>query len=209
MNQARKQNREDVVQEFKTTQRETKRANDAELNEKELNKEAWIQKQLKIRDDANLKNIDPELYNLYNITAEEANEKQKKKKKKRGVFGWEVFSSDAHYYSYKRRLDALQKIPNTEYQKQKDTEIDFYRDANSISYAADDKISKEKIDRMANELEENIEKRRKFSRHRGNQDISDVTHINHRNKHYNKKLARAFDPYTIELKQNLERGTAT
>jgi len=208
MNQARKQNREDVVNEFKVTQRETKKDNDAEVNEKEINKEAWIQKQLKIREESNFKNVDPELYNLYNITAEEANQKEKTKKKKRGVFGWEVFSSDAHYYSYKRRLDALQKIPDTEYQKQKETDIDFYRDANSISYASYDKISKDNINRMTSELEENIDKRRKFSRHRSNQEITDVTSINNRNKHYNRKLARAFDPYTIDLKQNLERGTA-
>jgi len=208
MNQARKQNREDVVNEFKVTQRETKRANDAELNEKERKKETWIQKQLKIREESNLKNVDPELFNLYNITAEEADQKEKKNKKKRGVFGWEVFSSDAHYYSYKRRLEALQTIPDTEYQKQKETEIDFYRDANSLSYAADDKITKANVDRMATELEDNIEKRRKFSRHRSNQDVGDMTCINNRNKHYNRKLARAFDPYTIDLKQNLERGTA-
>ena len=37
---------------------------------------------------------------------------------------------------------------------------------------------------------------------------NDVTYINKRNEVYNKKIERAFDPYTAEIKANLERGTA-
>ena len=36
----------------------------------------------------------------------------------------------------------------------------------------------------------------------------DVTSINDRNKFFNKKIKRAFDKYTVEIRQNLERGTA-
>lgn len=45
-------------------------------------------------------------------------------------------------------------------------------------------------------------KRRKFDEH------EDVTYINLRNYRFNKKIARAYDKYTAELKDNLERGTA-
>lgn len=32
--------------------------------------------------------------------------------------------------------------------------------------------------------------------------------LERRNKHFNKKIKRAYDKYTIEIRQNLERGTA-
>lgn len=37
---------------------------------------------------------------------------------------------------------------------------------------------------------------------------TDVTYINKRNKVFNKKVARYFDKYTSEIRENLERGTA-
>ena len=35
-----------------------------------------------------------------------------------------------------------------------------------------------------------------------------VDYINKRNMVFNKKISRAFDKYTTEIRQNLERGTA-
>ncbi len=35
-----------------------------------------------------------------------------------------------------------------------------------------------------------------------------VDYINDRNKHFNKKIERAFGEYTKVIKENLERGTA-
>ena len=35
-----------------------------------------------------------------------------------------------------------------------------------------------------------------------------MDYINERNKVFNKKIKRSYDKYTIETKQNLERGTA-
>jgi len=37
---------------------------------------------------------------------------------------------------------------------------------------------------------------------------ADIDYINDRNKHFNKKIKRAYDKYTVEIRQNLERGTA-
>ncbi len=61
---------------------------------------------------------------------------------------------------------------------------------------------------MVNELKERAENRKKFSRRRQHFEGEDVDYINERNKHFNKKIARAFDKYTVEIRQNLERGTA-
>jgi len=35
-----------------------------------------------------------------------------------------------------------------------------------------------------------------------------VVYVSLINRNFNKKIARAFDPYTTEIKLNLERGTA-
>lgn len=52
------------------------------------------------------------------------------------------------------------------------------------------------------------ERRAKFSRRRAFDEDDDVTYINERNMHFNKKIARAYDKYTAEIKGNFERGTA-
>ena len=64
------------------------------------------------------------------------------------------------------------------------------------------------VDRMVAELEEKAARGKKFSRRRTEVDGADVDYINERNKVFNKKIKRAFDKYTIEIRQNLERGTA-
>ena len=61
---------------------------------------------------------------------------------------------------------------------------------------------------MVEELEERRTKSKQFSRRRQHQDSGDVNYINERNQHFNKKISRAFDKYTVEIRQNLERGTA-
>ena len=52
------------------------------------------------------------------------------------------------------------------------------------------------------------EERSKFSRRRTEHEGADIDYINDRNKHFNKKIKRAYDKYTVEIRQNLERGTA-
>lgn len=52
------------------------------------------------------------------------------------------------------------------------------------------------------------ERRAKFSRRRTFDEDADVSYINERNRIYNEKLERSFKAQTLEIKQNLERGTA-
>jgi pre-mRNA-splicing factor SYF2 len=61
---------------------------------------------------------------------------------------------------------------------------------------------------MANELEERIKSRKKFSRRRQFIEGEDVDYINHQNRLFNRKASQAYDKYTVEVRQNLERGTA-
>lgn len=61
---------------------------------------------------------------------------------------------------------------------------------------------------MVKELKDRDEKRKSFSRRRRFHDEKDIDSINDRNEHFNKKIERAFGKYTLEIKNNLERGTA-
>lgn len=70
------------------------------------------------------------------------------------------------------------------------------------------KISEDKIEKMVKELKDQAEKRNSFSRRRKFHEEKDIDSINDRNEHFNKKIERAFGKYTLEIKNNLERGTA-
>lgn len=67
---------------------------------------------------------------------------------------------------------------------------------------------KEAVAQLAQEMREDEAARAKFSKRRKFDETEDVTYINLRNYRFNKKLSRAYDKYTEELKDNLERGTA-
>ncbi|KAI9065184.1 SYF2-domain-containing protein [Trametes sanguinea] len=83
----------------------------------------------------------------------------------------------------------------------------LYRDANTLLYA-DSKPSEEAIDRVIEKINKDVDKKKKFSRKRHNEDEGDVTYINERNRVFNKKIARYYDKYTAEIRASFERGTA-
>jgi len=125
----------------------------------------------------------------------------RKKEKRKAAFGWDVFNADALHKAYEKRLDDL---PGRDETAGADDDDDDggpeFGDARPPSEAA--------LARMTAELEKRDKKQAAFSRRRATVPGEDIDFINERNRHYNKKLKRAFDPYTVEIKQNLERGTA-
>lgn len=89
------------------------------------------------------------------------------------------------------------------------------------------KPSKEALDRLAKDVKRQYvacmcttthgcdalarartEQRGKSSKRRAPKEDEDITYINDRNQHYNRKIARAFDAYTKETRDAFERGTA-
>lgn len=64
------------------------------------------------------------------------------------------------------------------------------------------------LNRLVDSLHAQALKRTKFHRHRLEVTEGDVDYINDANEKYNKKLSRAFDKYTVDIKQSLERGSA-
>lgn len=93
---------------------------------------------------------------------------------------------------------------------------DLYRGADTLAYG-DSKPSEDAVDRVVSKINKEwveIGSLLIFSlagtgRKRNKQDQdTDVTYINKRNKVFNKKVSRYFDKYTKEIRENLERGTA-
>lgn len=92
---------------------------------------------------------------------------------------------------------------------------DLYRGANTMAYG-DSKPSEDAIDRVVSKINKECvfyvppnSSMAGTGRKRNKQEVdTDVTYINKRNKVFNKKVARYFDKYTKEIKDNLERGTA-
>ncbi|KAK7343343.1 hypothetical protein VNO77_12007 [Canavalia gladiata] len=140
-------------------------------------------------------------------TQEAAQEKYKKWEKDPAPFGWDVFNQKTLYNAYKKRAKKIE-VDVEEYNRMKEADPEFYREASSLQYGKAPKISEEKIDRMVQELKDRDEKRSSFSRRRRFHEEKDIDSINDRNEHFNKKIERAFGKYTLEIKNNLERGTA-
>lgn len=61
---------------------------------------------------------------------------------------------------------------------------------------------------LAADVNKQLATRAKFSKRRHFSGDEDVTFINQRNYRFNQKIARAYDKYTKETKESLERGTA-
>nr|XP_023899023.1 pre-mRNA-splicing factor syf2-like [Quercus suber] len=147
---------------------------------------------------------------------------------------FDFFNQKTLYDAYKKRTKNVE-VDIEEYNRMKEADPEFYRDASSLQYGKEDsfikrfshcectitgypmnirmymesapKTSKEKIDRMVKELKVRDEKRKSFSRRKFHEE-KDIDSINDRNGHFNKKIERAFGRSTLEIKNSLERGTA-
>lgn len=128
-------------------------------------------------------------------------EHKAKKEKGKAAFGWDVFNQDTQHKAYENRLQYLPK--HASQTEATDESLD-----DQLGYGMSEKPTEAAVDRMVAELEEKAARGKKFSRRRTEVDGADVDYINERNKVFNKKIKRAFDKYTIEIRQNLERGTA-
>ncbi|KAG6877485.1 hypothetical protein C0992_009853 [Termitomyces sp. T32_za158] len=104
------------------------------------------------------------------------------------------------------KVGSSQLVPISQEQQQL-AAANLYRDANTLIYG-DNKPSEEAIDRMVSKINQDIDKKGKFSRKRLNEDEGDITYINEHNRVFNKKIARYYDKYTAEIRASFERGTA-
>ncbi|XP_039059679.1 pre-mRNA-splicing factor syf2-like isoform X1 [Hibiscus syriacus] len=199
MNEARKANQTAMVAE--------KKRMEAPPESRGISKQKWLdERKKKIGKLLDANGLD--LQKAYMLDTQEAAEaKYKKWEKGPAPFGWDVFNQKTLYNAYKKRTKNID-IDLEEYNKMKEADPEFYREASSLQYGKAPKLSEDKIDKMVKELKDRDDKRKSFSRRRKFHEEKDIDSINDRNEHFNKKIERAFGKYTLEIKNNLERGTA-
>ncbi|KAK6916733.1 mRNA splicing factor SYF2 [Dillenia turbinata] len=199
MNEARKANQTAMVAE--------KKRMEAPQESRGISKQKWLEeRKKKIGKLLDANGLD--MSKAYMLdTQEMAETKYKKWEKDPAPFGWDVFNQKTLYNAYKKRTKNIE-CDLEEYKQMKEADPEFYREASSLQYGKAPKVSEEKIDRMVKELRDRDERRKSFSRRRRFHEEKDIDSINDRNEHFNKKIERAFGKYTLEIKNNLERGTA-
>ncbi|KAJ3385428.1 pre-mRNA-splicing factor syf2 [Lobulomyces angularis] len=152
------------------------------------------------------KGLDYERIKALDYSAEDFEKWEEKQAEKRKVA--DVGFSDYAQAAAKKYVKLSKEIkPDLElYEKQK--EFDQIFKVDKLSQSQDNKPHQASIDKMAKDINNQIEKREKLSKRRPHNEEDDVTYINNRNKHFNKKISRAFDKYTKDIKDSFERGTA-
>lgn len=140
-------------------------------------------------------------------TASDAYDKQAKEAKKgkrRGEYGWDVFNNEAQYRHHKKATRRAQADGRTA----DAGVVDDGADPDPLAYGEAPPVARERVQALVEDMHEAALRRASWSRRRTFHEDRDVTYINKRNEQYNKKIERAFDPYTTEIRANLERGTA-
>lgn len=172
-------------------------------------KAEWLIKDKANRDAAEEKGMDYDRVKLLNVSAldQERIDKMKKRNKKVGDQGFADYETQTAR-QYQRLVKAMPSSKLERYKEQKEMHGDdeFYHSNPILEGTRKD--SKEAVNNMVKDLEDQAEARKKFSRRRMFNDEADIDYINEKNRRLNKKLAMYYDPYTSEIKQALERGTA-
>lgn len=187
MNEARKANQTAMVSE--------KKKMEAPSESRGISKQKWLEdRKKKIGKLLDANGLD--MTKAYMLDTQEAAEaKYKKWEKDPAPFGWDVFNQKTLYNAYKKRTKNVD-VDLEEYNKMKEADPEFYREASSLQYGKAPKTSEDKIERMVKELKDRDENRKSFSRRRRFRDEKDIDSINDRNEHFNKKIERAFGKYT-------------
>jgi pre-mRNA-splicing factor SYF2 len=153
-------------------------------------------------------------------TTQEVEESAERKKKRKaeaanidrmyqnGPFNKVVFGAEAEYRSHKKRIAKVDH-QREEYEKQKAQLGEDFYNANALNYGNEDiQPTGEQLLALKEHVEDLQNRRKEFSRRRRWDDNATIDFINERNRNFNAKASRAYDQYTEEIRENLERGTA-
>ncbi|XP_064618403.1 pre-mRNA-splicing factor syf2-like [Liolophura sinensis] len=199
MNEARKLNHQEVVEE----DRRKKLPKNFDVKRK---KSEWEQAEEEKRKECEERGENYDRVKLLDIGADEAERWERKKKKKNPDPGFSDYEQ-ATFRQYQRLTKQLK--PDADgYARQKEEKGEMFYPTVDTLGLQQHKDSEDAVDRMVEDLEKQIDKRSKYSRRRTFDEDADIDYINERNMKFNKKLERFYGPYTTEIKQNLERGTA-
>lgn len=144
---------------------------------------------------------------LLSVSAIEAANIDRKKSRRNPDIGFSDYEAQTAR-QYNRLVKQMPARDMAKYAEQKEQFGDaFYGGAHTIQQGLHRDTPKA-IDNMVKDLEHQISKRKSFSRRRTHNDDADIDYINEKNARFNKKLERFYGEHTVEIKQNLERGTA-
>lgn len=199
INQSRKQNRDDVTEEFERVSR--KRPSEGDGDGDDAPDRAGHRRSKGARTKPDRAEA------LLNTTAQEAQraaEKRQRKEEVAATYGLSAFASDASYRAYEKRVEKIGAAASASAASQEVSLADNPLDYGSVNSS----VSPEALERLRSDVLERERARKKFSKRRLGENSGDVDFINEKNRQFNKKLRNAFDKYTVEIRQNLERGTA-
>jgi hypothetical protein len=118
--------------------------------------------------------------------------KEEKKSKRRGEYGWDVFNNEAQYRHYKKQM----RRTAADGRAATGDDVVDEGDPDPLAYGQAPPVSKERVQALVEDMHDAAVRRANWSRRRTFNEEKDVTYINKRNEVYNKKIERAFDPYT-------------
>jgi pre-mRNA-splicing factor SYF2 len=184
LSSARKQNHEAVVDEDRRKK----------LGEDGLKAERVQRAYERRREDGNSEEPS-ELDKQMAMTADEASgklAKHEKKMKRRNESGWDVFNNEAQYRNYKKKM----RHAASEGRAASGEDLVDGGDPDPLAYGQAPPVSQDRVQALVEDMHDAAMRRASFSRRRTFNEEKDVTYINRRNEVYNKKIERAFDPYT-------------
>lgn len=124
-------------------------------------------------------------------------QKEEKKLQHERTFGHSALTRASEYHQYEK---SLGNMPSHHTVTQE----------HAISVTNSNGASASGLERLTRDIQNREEKRLRNSgrRHREEFESNSSGAINDKNAMFNKKIKRSFDKYTVEIRQNLERGTA-
>jgi pre-mRNA-splicing factor SYF2 len=129
-------------------------------------------------------------------------EAAERKRAKKGAFGWEAFNAENLLKGHEKRAAAAMN----KRRMKGDTSIGGSNSSDGPALLGD-VPSSSAIDNMVGELDDREKLRSKWSRRREVYAGQDINYINEYNRTYNNRINRAYDKYTVDIRQSLERGT--
>jgi cyclophilin family peptidyl-prolyl cis-trans isomerase len=199
INQGRKANKQE-------SEREYKRLTDGRFDKRERDKE-WAESAAEREEHMKAAGVKKSEAFLLE-TAEQSQRKQEQRDRKqdnKATFGWEAFTVEANYKAYSKRLAKLPSYAGAVQVEQGGKTLE----GNPLMYGKLGRdVGQDGLNRLQQDMEQREKQRDTFSRRRATPSSVNIDSINDKNEHFNKKLKRAFDKYTVEIRQNLERGTA-
>ncbi|KAJ3202557.1 hypothetical protein HDU82_007266 [Entophlyctis luteolus] len=209
---ALKDNRKDVH----VAHEKSKRNHGQDIKTQKTRREAEI---LAARADAEDSGVDYERVRAFSYSVESVERYSEKEEAREKRIANVAFSdyTQAAANKYEKLTDALARtIDKKQYSDAKlvasiasEASSTAAVDKNALAYAAlDNTPSQQSVAKLVKDVEKQTEVRKTFSKRRAYNPDDDVTYINERNMRFNKKIARAYDKHTEEIKAAFERGTA-